>query len=193
MSEFLLTLEASGLDYWQSTEAAKALCITGSSDACYCLGNFNFSDRSGGLCCSYCLKIKSELVLAFKAREEKKKGETSSALRLNRQHPARPHLYLISTEISVEAQRRCIKCNCFHAKTNISRAPCVTDGLCCSLKQTSNLHSNLLLSSAGAAFKQTCFFYFFFSFKRLKRFSSTKHKGMYSRVRGDARLFTSAL
>lgn len=78
-------------------------------------------------------------------------------LRLNRQHPAKPHLYLISAEISVEAQQRCIKCNCFHAKTNISRAPCATDGLCCSLKQTSNLHSNLLLSSAGAAFKQAFF------------------------------------
>lgn len=148
--------KASRLDCWQRTIAANALCITVSSDACYCLGNFNFSDRSGGLCCSYCLKIKSELVLAFKAREEKK-GETSSALRLNRQHPARPHLYLISAEISVEAQQRCIKCNCFHAKTNISRAPCVTDGLRCSLKQTSNLHSNLLLSSAGAAFKQPFF------------------------------------
>lgn len=175
MSEFLLKLEASGLDYWQSTTAAKALCISVSSDACDCLGNFNFSDRSGRLCCSYCLKIKSELVLAFKAREErerKKKGETSSALRLNRQHPARPHLYLISTEISAEAQQRCIKCNCFHAKTNISRAPCVTDGLCCSLKQTSNLHSNLLLSSAGAAFKQT-FEAFFFDKRQRNVFTCT--------------------
>lgn len=32
----------SRLDYWQRT-AAKALCIIVSTDACYCLGNLDFS------------------------------------------------------------------------------------------------------------------------------------------------------
>lgn len=148
--------QGSRVDYWQRTVAAKAAVVH-----VIVWATLIFQTQVEDYTAAIALKLNQSWFSAFKAREEKerkKKEKLHVRLRLNRQHPAKPHLYLISAEISVEAQQRCIKCNCFHAKTNISRAPCAADGLCCSLKQTSNLHSNLLLSSAGAAFEQTFFF-----------------------------------